>query len=347
MAFYGGTIVYGFQVYQSTSTGFGISLDNGKTWGAWSPSGLTQDYYGYNRLAALAAARIGIECVHCYHWSSETYNMFKTSDMMHYTYSPYTMILDGVPVVNAWPSGIVALSNGVLLGTYGTPIYVVRSVDAGLTWSRIFTSSTEPYGSFGNMVEYAPGCVMMLILPSADYVQVYRSSDFGLTWTHATLVGDTPSLKSYLKYLVLLSNGIILAGKSLRGESLDGNVNPYNSYLARSVDAGVTWQTLGIADPAYPIIPGGGTWDDTLIELLPGVLCIFRQYTGSVLCYVSFNSGDTWEPRGPVFSGDTSMTMQYLRRGRYNEWFAKTVSTLLYPGYTSHLLYRLQYLVSL
>jgi len=111
----------------------------------------------------------------------------------------------------------VKMDNGVLVFGSGSSLY--RSLNNGLTWS--FWKGLG--GSILSLLYLGNG---MLLAGTTSACRVYRSIDYGETWSYTTLTGAT-----WIHGLTNLGNGIVVA-------SVEGT--PYAATW-RSTDYGATW----------------------------------------------------------------------------------------------------------
>jgi photosystem II stability/assembly factor-like uncharacterized protein len=165
-----------------------------------------------------------------------------------------------------WTGGIAENSLGnIFVGVYYDPAGVLKSTDAGATWT---------YSDSGFVEAEAPD---FLAVDSKDYIffagvgsNVYRSTDGGIFW-------------EYLRYLD--SRSLAISDNDYIYIGVDDSP-PF--YLARSTDSGIIWEdkTGSISKVIYALEASGT-----------------KIYAGGVSghFYISSNYGDTWNAL-PLFT---------------------------------------------
>jgi len=138
-------------------------------------------------------------------------------------------------------------NTGVALGDpTGGAFEVQRTTDGGETWTRL-TSGVPPvlnaneYGNAGSFFpsSSAPGTLWtgLASATSTAQVRVFKTTDFGLTWTASGLI---PNIVGAVSELAFKSNNLdgIAYGFTIAG----GAITALN--VARTSDGGATWQAI-------------------------------------------------------------------------------------------------------
>jgi len=164
------------------------------------------------------------------------------------------------------------------------PINVIRSTDAGKTWSSPFTIDpveNKLCSPYGKIIQDQSGNVLLSIYGDNE-VFLYRSSDGGKTWGEFTKVAKGYNETAFL----VASNGDLIA--FLRtGELAEGA----GLRISRSSDDGYTW-----TDPKY--LCGAERHPADAIRLIDGKIILTysnRRVPFGVHALVSIDDGHTWE----------------------------------------------------
>ena len=193
-----------------------------------------------------------------------------------WTYSSHVLGID-------YTRDLAYLESGICIGAFGhTHSRVFRSTDYGVTWSAVFP----------HVVHRITRCVLYLeggiCLAGTDgyygsgptfFSRLWRSTDYGLTWTRSTDYDVEDSSRAPLS-MVYLGNGICLIGTLYTGKIL------------RSIDYGLTWTDLGQQAGEIEI--------DSLLHLSGGICFAGTGTQGKIL--KSSDYGLTWADTGYISS---------------------------------------------
>jgi photosystem II stability/assembly factor-like uncharacterized protein len=113
-----------------------------------------------------------------------------------------------------------------LVGTEGPTPEMRRSTNAGLTWPIIDTYG----GNYLQSVVHLEDGICLTTLGGSAPAPIYRSTDYGITWSYAASPAAGENIIFDFTYL---GDGICLAGTA------------NNGHIIRSTDYGVTWSDLG------------------------------------------------------------------------------------------------------
>ena len=179
-------------------------------------------------------------------------------------------------------NGFISPAPGIVLAFGGYLGYILRSVDYGVTWSKV--------AELGNDFSTAPidlgnGVLLCGHSSTGGGCQVYKSTDYGLTWHVTQALGTENAIYS----LAHLGNGVCVAGT--------GN----SAAVYRSTNSGDTWakvQNLALSTLVLCFLP------------LEDGSCLAGTATGGVL-FKSTDAGATWAQFFQIADGyvDTLSTL--------------------------------------
>lgn len=129
---------------------------------------------------------------------------------------------------NLQPGAFICCRKNVIFKLYDT---VLRSVDAGTTWTSVISSSTADVGAI------SADLLTVLIF---DAVNLYRSTDGGETFSTTSLASLGITMKPYYSGIAF-GTGYSNTNTVLFGE-YGGAAGDYNVF--RSADGGVTWASV-------------------------------------------------------------------------------------------------------
>lgn len=207
-------------------------------------------------------------------WGSRLYQSLDGG--ITWTYSSH---IPGISYVR----DLAYLQDGICIGAFGGGNgRVFRSTDYGVTWTT----------SWPHVAYRIARCVCYLgngiCLAGTDgyyypgptfFSRLWRSTDYGLTWTRSTDYDTEDSSRAPLS-MAYLGNGICLIGTLYTGKIL------------RSIDYGLTWTDLGQQASEIEI--------DSLLHLKEGICFAGTGTTGKTLKSIDY--GLTWTDTGYISS---------------------------------------------
>ncbi|MCB0396529.1 MAG: T9SS type A sorting domain-containing protein [Flavobacteriales bacterium] len=191
-------------------------------------------------------------------------------------------------------------------GTYG----VMMSRDGGATWTQkldqlIWDIESDPNNP--HILFAASGFVGKLNKGSAG---VYRSTDFGETWTLLNTGIPATNAVERTEVAVAPSNS-----NYVYASCCDGDGAFYACY--RSTDGGNTWQQRSTSPNLFTwgsSGSGGQGWYDELLMVDPDDEN--KVFTGAIYCWGSDDGGSTWDGVGASFHVDLHMLKHNPVSGR-------------------------------
>lgn len=220
----------------------------------------------------------------------------------------------GTPLLNFIPASIPGsivvdpvATNVIYMIVYAsTPgkNYIVKSTDLGLTWNKVplpatasYPSSSSPDGTPAVWIATDRQQTGVLYAVGGHYV--FKTTDFGATWTTPSTGVDTPekngqpagAFPSLLNINVdprVSTTLYVGAGASFEAPNCKGTPAGGQCGMYKSVDGGVTWTQLGLqsyTSSSLSIDPVSGAM------YAGGILS-----TGSGAIYKSIDGGTNWTP---------------------------------------------------
>ncbi|HJZ06348.1 MAG TPA: hypothetical protein VJ327_10960 [Patescibacteria group bacterium] len=209
--------------------------------------------------------------------------------------------LDVVFSITNAGSGIVVASGKNWITFYDTTI--IRSTDYGATWGY----AVRPYGqSIVYSVESLGDSIVLAGTYSSGFI--LRSIDYGVTWDSIGRpynMGAQPEIRS----LCNVGNGVALAGPYVTATG-------YDAYICRSVDYGVTWDSIGNSLGLLAVM--------SFETLGNGVVLAGSANSGVILR--STDSGSTWSSLGQQYSQNFIYSIANMGGGIVVAGTSRTVS---------------------
>jgi photosystem II stability/assembly factor-like uncharacterized protein len=177
-------------------------------------------------------------------------------------------------------------------GTKGT---VIRTTDAGKTWSRIDVPGSESL-DFRDVEILPDGTVVLMSIGNGESSKILRSSDAGKTWKTVLVNKNEKGFFDGIAFDEHGRTGVLF------GDPIEGRLDMY-----RTIDGGVSWTRLP-NEQRPKLLPGeyGFAASGTGVELIGRN--IWLATGGSVArVFYSANSGKTWSAyKTPISSGNES-----------------------------------------
>jgi len=213
----------------------------------------------------------------------------------------------------------VAPSTIYMLGNTTSGNFIIKSTDYGVTWNKLklpntlgFPAVSWPDGSSPTALSADPKTAGVLYAVAAHYI--FKSIDFGTTWTVLSTGVDTPEKNNQqagafpplIRLDVDPSIGTTLyaaSGQPSVGTDCKGTPAGGQCGLYKSTDGGLTWIQLGLQSPSA---------DSLSIDPASGAIYAGGVLTGaSGAVFKSTNGGTTFTPlksqigtRGPYVRVD-------------------------------------------
>jgi len=189
--------------------------------------------------------------------------------------------------------GIVHAGRGHWLAnvkTLDSPNSLIESLDDGATWRLARAQPGQGQGSWARqMIRTSDG---VLLWPEALSDRIYRSTDGGQTWTHATV----PTARLF-QPLCDAGQGVYLCGEATTSPS-----TPIRIF--RSTDRGLTWTQATEVNLRQPTTT---YWRDILAvgqELFASACCIEgSSQARQMQLFWSPDRGQTWQSLGNPYQG--------------------------------------------
>ncbi len=191
-------------------------------------------------------------------------------------------------------------TTGLLVGSYGSGI--LKSTDAGISWSGIYTLE-NPYVDL--FFYDSSGAVYAATNPSINGKALYRSTDGGNSWT--AILGGYLAVRAFASR----SSGAIYIG----GQGVGGS-GPEGPGVLRTTNYGATWDTLntGLQSPnisgfaiggadtlfatsawdgpgIYRTVDGGGHWETKSVGISESYVWCILQTPANELFVGAENTG--------------------------------------------------------
>lgn len=190
------------------------------------------------------------------------------------------------------------IGNGVVMAGTSPNGKLWRSVNYGTSFTEVNFGGTNKEDLRG--IEYV-GDGIVLVGTTSNYADtyhsgtIYRSTDYGLTFTQVYDGKDTPELPGIMD-IKHLGKGVCLATVC----GLSGGSRPYDTRLLRSTNYGLTWSIVG------PLIPAS-----SILEIATdkkGYAVMFANYPDAMsinrgVMYYTSDYGLNWQTNGqPIAS---------------------------------------------
>lgn len=187
---------------------------------------------------------------------------------------------------NAFGRGdTVYQTDGFAFGAVGGATRIVRSTDAGLSWTTILSASA-PRGFLGLFTQ--PDNIFVHVWGAELFGgQVKRSTDGGLTWQ--TLEADQAMFHP--------PNHLVRQRRDFSGDHLSAN-----AYIEHSTDEGATWNTALTSDSGFASLVTNGL----------GVLLVLRKPALEI--FRSTDAGFTWTYASSSPAGDPFVSLRFYGR---------------------------------
>jgi len=198
----------------------------------------------------------------------------------------------------------------VLAGTYSSG-FILRSIDYGVTWDSIgrpYNMGAQP--EIRSLCNVGNGVALAGPYVTATGYDAYicRSVDYGVTWDSIGRpynMGAQPEIRS----LCNVGNGVALAGPYVTATG-------YDAYICRSVDYGVTWDSIGNSLGLLAVM--------SFETLGNGVVLAGSANSGVILR--STDSGSTWSSLGQQYSQNFIYSIANMGGGIVVAGTSRTVS---------------------
>lgn len=217
------------------------------------------------------------------------------------------IILGGILNVEVTGPDTVYLNIGArdLSSSFGSSV-LLKSADAGNTWSLWYAYTSNPYNEFDDLYFSSPMEAFAISRNGTQYEKFHHTTDGGQSWTVTPIV-EPPSTTGGRKLVMTTNtNGCTASGNHIM-HTTDGG-STWN--VAYNETGNLSWRDLSfispnvgfaLADSSWPgvkimkTIDGGQTW--TPLSSVPGILYGKIFFLNSLIGYV----GGSPSANGPAF----------------------------------------------